>query len=233
MKNVFALSSALLVASALAVAAAADLSSSESKRLDEATTVIREFKAAPDKGIPEDLWGRAECVTVIPSLKKAAFVFGGEYGKGVMSCRNGRAWSAPIFVELEKGSAGFQIGAEQVDLVLLMMNRDGVDKLLGDKVNLGADASVAAGPVGRTASASTDARLTAGILAYSRAQGAFAGINLSGGVLRPEKSANERAYGASTAARDVLFASNVAVPPPAQAFVRTLAAETRATTGRK
>jgi lipid-binding SYLF domain-containing protein len=231
MKNVFALSSAVLVASA--AVAAADLSSSETKRLNEATAVVREFRAAPDKGIPENLWSRAECVTVIPTLKKAAFIVGGEFGKGVMSCRSGQTWSAPIFVELEKGSAGLQIGAEQADLVLLMMNREGVDKLLSDKVNLGADASVAAGPVGRTASASTDAELKAGILAYSRAQGAFAGINVSGGVLRPDKSANERAYGASVAPRDVLFKTGIATPAPAQAFVRTLAEESRATTGRK
>ena len=230
MRQVLALSTILLMSGA---AAAADLSSSESKRLTEATTVIREFKAAPDKGIPENLWSKAECVTVIPRMKKAAFIVGGEYGKGVMSCRTGQTWSAPIFVELEKGSAGFQIGAEEVDLVLLMMNRSGVDKLLSDKVNLGADASIAAGPVGRTASAATDAQLSAGILAYSRAQGAFAGINLSGGVLRPEKSANEAAYGKSVDARDVLFKGSVPVPAAAQTFVRTLAEESRATTGRK
>jgi lipid-binding SYLF domain-containing protein len=213
--------------------ASAQPSASETKRLDEATSVLREFQATPDKGIPEPLWSRAECVTVIPNLKKAAFVFGGEYGKGVMSCRENGRWSAPVFIELEKGSAGFQIGAEQVDLVLLMMNREGVDKLLKDKVNLGADASIAAGPVGRTASAGTDAELHAGILAYSRAQGAFAGINLSGGALRADKSANERVYGQTVAPSDVLFGNAVAVPPSAQAFVRRLSLETRATTGRK
>lgn len=231
MRQVLALSSALLLASA--VTGAADLSSTEAKRLSQATTVVREFKATPDAGIPESLWSRAECVTVTPNLKKAAFIVGGEYGKGVMSCRRGRTWSAPVFVELAKGSAGPQIGAEQSDVVLLMMNRQGVEKLLSDKVNLGADASVAAGPVGRTASASTDAQLKAGILAYSRATGAFAGINLSGGVLRPDKDANDRAYGTSIAARDVLFTSDVAVPASAQAFVRTLAEESRATSGRK
>jgi lipid-binding SYLF domain-containing protein len=230
MNKVLVLSSVLLLASAVG---ATDLSSSESKRLSNATNVVREFKSAPDQGIPERLWSRAECVTVIPNLKKAAFIVGGEYGKGVMSCRSGQTWSAPIFVELQKGSAGFQIGAEQVDLVLLMMNRDGIDKLLNNKVTLGADASVAAGPVGRTASAGTDAQLSAGILAYSRAQGAFAGINLSGGVLRPDQSANEAAYGTSIATRDVLFKSGVAVPAAAQDFVRTLAQESRATTGRK
>src|SRR5438067_11980735 len=195
MRNVSKLigvSSVLLLS---AVAALAEVSSSESKRLSDAATVVREFRAAPDKGIPEDLWNKAECVAVIPSVKKAAFIIGGEFGKGVMSCRNGQAWSAPVFLELQKGSAGFQIGAEQVDLVLLMMNRSGVDKLLSDKVNLGADASIAAGPVGRTGAAATDARMTAEILAYSRAKGLFAGIDLSGGSLRPDREANAGAYG--------------------------------------
>ena len=127
MRKVLALPSVLLLASAVA---ATDLSSSESKRLSDATNVVREFKGAPDQGIPERLWSRAECVTVIPDLKKIAFIVGGEYGKGVMSCRSGQTWSAPIFVELQKGSAGFQIGAEQVDLVLL--NR--ADPLLLKKI---------------------------------------------------------------------------------------------------
>jgi lipid-binding SYLF domain-containing protein len=216
-----------------AAAASADVSSSEAKRLEAAAAAVRELRAAPDKGVPEDLWGRAECVAVIPGLKKAAFIVGGEYGKGVISCRNGPNWSAPVFIELEKGSAGFQIGAEQVDVVLLMMNRSGVDKLLNDKINLGADASLAAGPIGRAASASTDARLSAEILAYSRAKGIFAGINLSGGVLRPDKDANTHAYGPSVTAHDVLFKPGVAAPPAAEAFLRTLREESRATTGKK
>jgi len=210
----------------------ADVSSSDAKRLSEASTVVRELRAAPDKGIPEDLWNKAECVAVIPGLKKAAFMIGGEFGKGVVSCRSGQTWSAPVFIELQKGSAGFQIGVEQVDLVLLVMNRRGVEKLLENKINLGADASVAAGPVGRTASASTDGKLTAEILAYSRAKGAFAGINLSGGVIRPDKDANGAAYGA-TAPRDVLFENRAPAPAAAEAFIRTLKEETAATTGRK
>ena len=216
-----------------AATAFADLSSSESKRLSTAATVVRELRAMPDKGIPEDTWNRAECVAVIPGLKKAAFILGGEFGKGVVSCRSGKTWSAPIFLELQKGSAGFQIGAEQIDLVLLMMNRDGVDKLLNDKVNLGGDASIAAGPVGRDAAASTGPRLSTAILAYSRAQGAFAGIDLSGGVLRPDKGANEKAYGAAVTSRDVLFTGKVTPPAAAEAFLRTLREETRATSGRK
>jgi lipid-binding SYLF domain-containing protein len=214
-------------------AALADVSSSEAKRLGDAATVVSELRSAPDKGIPEDLWNKAECVAVVPGVKKAAFIIGGEFGKGVLSCRTGQNWSAPIFLELQKGSAGFQIGAEQVDLVLLIMNRRGVDKLLDNKVTLGADASVAAGPVGRAASAATDAKLTAEMLAYSRAKGAFAGINLSGGVMRPDKDANEHAYGPSVTARDVLFKNDVPPPAAAQTFLRTLREESRATTGRK
>lgn len=230
MRYPFAVLSALLLAS---IATAADLTQAEMKRVTDATNVVQQFTASPDRSIPENLWSRAECVAVIPGLKKAAFGIGGEYGKGVLSCRTGQAWSAPIFIALEKGSAGFQIGAEQADIVLLMMNRDGVNKLLADKVSLGGDASIAAGPVGRTASAETDAQLGAGILAYSHAKGAFAGINLSGGVLRPEKSVDEHAYGSGVTARDVLFGRGVPVPAFARTFVRSLAAETRATTGRK
>jgi lipid-binding SYLF domain-containing protein len=230
MKRMTALSIGVLLSS---TAAWADISSSAAKRLDEASTVVRELRAIPDKGIPEDTWNRAECVAVIPGLKKAAFGIGGEFGRGVVSCRSGKAWSAPIFIELEKGSAGFQIGAEQIDLVLLMMNRNGVDKLLANKVNLGADASIAAGPVGRAGAASTDAKMTAEILAYSRAKGLFAGIDLSGGLLQPDKDANKDAYGSDVTPRDVLFTSKVSAPPAAQAFVRTLGGEAKATTGRK
>jgi len=230
MKRIAVLSFILLAASS---AALAEISASEAKRLGEAATVVREFRTTPDKGIPEDLWNRADCIAVIPGLKKAAFIIGGEFGKGVLSCRANQTWSAPIFLELQKGSAGFQLGAEEIDLVLLMMNRRGVDRLLENKVNLGADASVAAGPVGRAASASTDARMTAEILAYSRAHGVFAGINLSGGVLRPDKDANVNAYGSTAATRDVLFSSRVTAPPQAEPFVQALREESRGTSGRK
>jgi lipid-binding SYLF domain-containing protein len=216
-----------------ASAALADMTASEAKRLNEAASVVRELRAIPEKGIPEDTWNRAECVAVIPSLKKAAFIVGGEFGKGVVSCRSGQTWSAPLFLEMQKGSAGLQVGAEQIDLVLLMMNRKGVERLLDNKLNLGADASVAAGPVGRAGSASTDARLTAEILAYSRAQGAFAGIDVSGGVLRADKDANENTYGRAATSRDVLFTNRIAAPQAADALLRVLKEESRATTGRK
>ena len=204
----------------------------ETSRLRNAVTVLNDLRDTPDKGIPEDLWNKADCVAVIPSVKKAAFVFGGEYGKGVMSCRNGKGWSAPIFLELEKGSWGFQIGAQQIDLVLLVMNRSGVEKMLQDKVSLGADASVAAGPVGRAAAASTNAQMSAQILSYSRAQGLFAGIDLSGGVLKPDNDANREVYKDANP-RDVLLGGNTPVPSMARDFVNALGREARATTGRK
>ncbi len=204
----------------------------QTSRLRNATTVLSELRGTPDKGIPEDLWNKAECIAVIPSVKKAAFIVGGEYGKGVMSCRSAKGWSAPLFLELEKGSWGFQVGAQEIDLVLLVMNRRGVEKLLEDKVSLGADASVAAGPIGRAAGAHTDAQMSAEILSYSRAQGLFAGIDLSGGVLKPDKDANRELY-KTAEPRDVLFGGKVAIPSIARDFERSLNNETRATTGRR
>ena len=203
----------------------------QTSRLKNATAVVNELRAAPDKGIPEDLWNKAECVGVIPSVKKAAFIIGGEYGRGVMSCRAGKGWSAPVFLELEKGSWGFQIGAQEIDLVLLVMNRRGVEKLLDSKVALGADASVAAGPIGRAAGASTDAQMSAEILSYSRAQGLFAGIDISGGMLKPDTDANKEIYH-DVSPRDILLGGKEPVPAIAQDFVRTLSREFRATTGR-
>ena len=181
---------ATTIAMALATAGlyAAPLSTSETKRINEAATVLKEIHAVPDKDIPQELWDKARCVIVVPSLKKAAFVLGGEYGKGLMSCRRaGEGWSAPVFMQLAKGSWGLQIGAQSIDLVLLVMNERGMDKLLQDKVTLGAEASVAAGPVGRDARAATDAQMNAEILAYSRTQGLFAGIDVSGGILQDQR----------------------------------------------
>src|SRR6476469_3944863 len=195
----------VIVMSLAAVAIAplrAAVSTAEKRRIEDAATVLTEISAVPEKGVPQDLWNKAACVMVIPSLKKAAFVFGGEYGKGLMSCRKGGGWSAPVFMRLEKGSWGLQIGAQSIDLVLLVNNESGMKKLLGNKVTLGAEASVAAGPVGRDARAATDAQMKAEILSYSRAQGLFAGINLSGGVLRPDSDDNEDLYGRKIAAAD-------------------------------
>jgi lipid-binding SYLF domain-containing protein len=225
------LTCALLLVTSSAFAA---LTKEEIKRLDEAAAILTELRNTPDKDIPQQLWEKAECVIVIPSMKKAAFVVGGEYGAGVMSCRNTADWSAPIFMQLAKGSWGLQIGAQQVDLVLLIMNRRGVDKLLQDKVSLGADASVAAGPLGRSANAATNAQMNAEMLSYSRAQGVFAGIDLSGGVLRPDKDANAHAYGTKVEARDVVIGGRrVETPVAANAFLGALRRDVRATTGKK
>ena len=224
---------ACAVLAVFASSAFAALSKDEVKRLSEAGAIVTELRNTPEKGIPEELWNKAQCVIVIPSMKKAAFVVGGEYGSGVMSCRT-NGWSAPVFMQLAKGSWGLQIGAESTDLVLLIMNRRGLDKLLEDKVSLGADASVAAGPVGRAAAAATDAQMSAEMLSYSRSQGVFAGIDLSGGTLHPDKEALARAYGPSVNARDVVTGTaHVAALEQATPFLRALRQETRATSGRK
>lgn len=216
----------------VASSASAALSRDDGKRLNESATVVTELRDAP-AGIPDELWTKAECVVVVPSLKKAAFIVGGEAGSGVMSCRHGNGWSAPVFMHLAKGSFGLQIGAERVDLVLLIMNQRGADAMLKDKVSLGADASIAAGPVGRSAEGATDAQLRAEVLSYSRSQGLFAGIDLSGGVLSPDGKADARAYGATLTARDIVDANkHVAPPPAAQPFLTSLARHVQATATR-
>jgi lipid-binding SYLF domain-containing protein len=218
----------------LATSAFAALKGDEVKRLGDAANVLSALRAAPDAGIPENLWNRARCVVVIPSMKKAAFVIGGESGSGVMSCRRATGWSAPVFMRLAKGSVGLQIGAQQVDLVLLVMNQGGADRLLENKVALGADASLAAGPVGRSANAATDAQMKAEMLSYSRAQGLFAGIDLSGGVLQPDTDADARAYGPGLTARDIVNGGpTIPVPAAAGTFVRALGRDVAATSGRK
>ena len=215
-----------IIACAVLVAATATLSAAISdklkSRIDEAATVLTEIHAAPDKDIPQELWDRAACVIVVPSLKKAAFVFGGEYGKGLMSCHKGGAWSAPVFMQLQKGSWGLQIGAQSIDLVLLVNNERGMKKLLGNKVTLGAEASVAAGPVGRDARAATDAQMNSEILSYSRTQGLFAGINLSGGVLKPDGDDNKELYGRKVSPADVLTGPAITPPAAVAAFMKAL-----------
>ena len=159
----------------------------------------------------------------MPGVKKAALVVGGEYGRGVVSCRTDRAWSAPVFMTLEKGSIGAQIGAESTDVVLLVMNERGMERLLQDHLTLGVDASIAAGPVGRSGSAATDAELTAEMLSYSRARGLFAGVDLSGGVLRSDTAADRQVYGRTISSRDVLMAKlQVAAPPSAASLMAAL-----------
>ena len=217
---------ALVFSSFAATTAFAALSTGEQKRLTDSAGVVSAIRNA-DNGIPEDLWDKAACVIVIPDMKKAAFIVGGEYGKGVMSCRTANGWSSPVFMELEKGSWGFQAGAEEIDLVLLVTDKDAAAKMLNNKVSLGADASVAAGPVGRAAAASTTGTL-ATVLSYSRTKGLFGGINLSGGALKADKDSNTYAYGNAVPENVLNGAPKLAA---ATAFVNTLGASTRATTG--
>jgi lipid-binding SYLF domain-containing protein len=186
------------------------------KRLDAAADTLTEIMSAPDKGIPQDLLEKAECIVVVPGLKKGAFIIGAKYGKGFMSCRkpNGVGWSAPGSIRVEGGSFGFQIGGSETDVVLLVMNQNGAKKLLSSKFTVGADASAAAGPVGRTSSAATDAQLHAEILTYSRARGLFAGISLEGATLRQDDEWNKDLYGKTISNNDLVMSDT---PPPAPA----------------
>ena len=190
------------------------------ERLAQSATVFSEVMSTPDKGIPQDLLGKAQCVIIVPGAKKLAFVVGGEYGRGFATCRQegGMGWGAPGAVRVEGGSVGFQIGGSSTDVVMLVMNRNGMNKLMGDKFTLGADASVAAGPVGRTANADTDVRMSAEILAWSRAKGLFAGISLSGATLRNDADVNAELYGRKIDNRAVL--SGQVAPPPAAEGLR-------------
>ena len=174
------------------------------RRLNEAAVVFSEVMATPDKGIPEDLLANARCIVIVPSLKTAAFVVGAKYGKGYVSCRRAGGWSAPGTVIIEGGSFGFQIGGSSTDVIMLVMNQGGEDKLLSDKFTLGADASIAAGPVGRTAEAQTDLQMHAEILSWSRSQGLFAGVALEGATLRQDLSDNAQIYGRKLDNREIL-----------------------------
>lgn len=176
------------------------------KRLRESASVLSEIMAAPDKGIPQDLMERAHCIVVVPSLKTGAFIVGAKYGKGFISCRNrgGPGWSAPASVRIEGGSVGFQIGGSMTDLIMLVMSERGAEKLLESKFTLGAEGSVAAGPVGRTATAQTDAQMHAEILSWSRSQGLFAGLALEGATLREDLDDNADLYGSKLENRDIV-----------------------------
>jgi len=216
------LMAALLLGALATAPISAALSTSETKRIEDAATVLRELHTAPDQDVPLDLWEKASCVMVVPSLKKAAFIFGGEYGKGLMSCRNNGVWSPPVFMRIGKGSWGLQFGAQTVDLVLLVMNDKGVEQLLRNRVSLGAEASIAAGPVGRDARAATDLQLRAEILSYSRTQGIFAGINLSGGVIRDDRDDNADLYGKGITAKQILLDGRVQLPGITRQFIEAL-----------
>jgi len=189
---------------------------------EKAAKVFGEIMGTPDKGIPTDLLNKAECVAVFPGVVKAGFIVGGKAGRGVASCRTPSGWSAPAFLEIKGGSVGLQIGGSSTELVLLFMNTNGLKKLVNNKVELGADASVAAGPVGREAAASTDASMSAEILSYSRSKGLFAGISLKGSVVSAEKSDMEDTYGKGVTALQVLAASNSRAPSEVQVFANKL-----------
>ncbi len=184
---------------------------SAAARLKDTADVMSAIMATPDKAIPKELLGKCQCIVIVPGMKKAAFIVGANFGRGFMMCRlaSGKGWSAPAAVRAEGGSFGFQIGGSETDVVALIMNTGGVDKLLSDKVTLGADASVAAGPVGRTSSANTDAQMKAEILSYSRAQGLFAGIALTGATLRPDNEANAELYGKGVTNRQIVEGAKV------------------------
>jgi lipid-binding SYLF domain-containing protein len=193
------------------------------KRLDEAAAVFSEIMAAPDKGIPQELLEKAHCVVIVPGLKTAAFVVGGKYGKGYLSCRNagGAGWSAPGTVRIEGGSVGFQIGGSETDLIMLVMNERGAKKLLESKFTLGAEGSVAAGPVGRTATAQTDLQMKADILSWSRSQGLFAGLALEGATLRQDLKDNAVLYGKKLENREIVT-KGVRVPHAAAKLIGLL-----------
>jgi len=213
----------LLLIAAVALTPLLAKDSDSTKRLDAAATVFSEVMDAPDKSIPEDLLEHAFCVVVVPDLKTAAFFFGAKYGKGYLSCRNkvGPGWSAPGTVRIEGGSVGFQIGGESTDLIMLVMNERGADKLLSSKFTLGAEGSVAAGPVGRTATAQTDAQMHADILSWSRSQGLFAGLALEGATLRQDLDDNASIYGEKLENRDIVR-SKRPVPPEAKRLIHLL-----------
>jgi len=196
----------------------ADDREDEEKRVKNSAEVLDEIMSAPDKGVPENIMQNAVCVGVAPSLKKGGFVFGAEYGKGVATCRTATGWSAPAPFKVVGGSWGLQIGGEAVDLVMLIMNNDGMEKLLSSKFKLGADASVAAGPVGRHAEGETDWKMRAEVLTYSRARGAFAGLTVNGAVIEQDNDATRAFYGRETSFRDILQGS-VAAPAGSESFL--------------
>lgn len=216
---------AILTLASLTFADEDDRQKREQDRLQNADLVMQEILKVPDN-IPQGLLDRARCVIVMPSVLKAAFVIGGSYGRGAMVCRTGKnfsgPWGAPAMYALEGGSVGFQIGGEATDFVFLVMNDRGADSLLHSDVRLGADASAAAGPVGRSASADTDAYMRSEILSYSRARGAFAGVSLEGSTLRPDSGANRALYGRSISAAEIVEGSEVQPPSNAHDLIAIL-----------
>jgi SH3 domain-containing YSC84-like protein 1 len=215
--------SVALVASAFASSGRSD----DIERIRNATQVFREIMATPDKAIPRELLESAKCIAIIPGEKKAAFVVGANYGKGIATCRTAESWSSPLFVALGGGSIGFQIGGSSTDLVMIFRNEKGLRSLLSDKFKIGADATAAAGPVGRHAAADTDAKMNAEILTYSRSKGLFAGVSLDGAVVQADQTGNHAMYGGNFNRREILNGS-VRVPEAAEPLLREIAQYTRA-----
>jgi lipid-binding SYLF domain-containing protein len=210
----------VILAAALAIAPMLAKDSEPVKRLDEASAVFSEIMATPDKGIPQDMLENAHCIVIVPGLKTGAFLVGAKYGKGYLSCRSktGPGWSAPGTVRIEGGSVGFQMGGSKTDLIMLVMNERGADKLLSSKFTLGAGGSVAAGPVGRTATAQTDAQMHAEILSWSRSQGLFAGLALEGATLRQDLDDNATLYGSKVENRTIVT-TEIPIPKPAAKLI--------------
>jgi lipid-binding SYLF domain-containing protein len=211
----------LAFGASLILSASAMLADTAQKNLSDAAKVFDEVMSTPDKGIPQDLLSKAECIVIIPDMKKAAFVVGGEYGRGFAECRKGTSWGPPMAVRMEGGSVGFQIGGESTDLVMLVMNKNAMGKLLEDKFTLGGDASIAAGPVGRTAAAATNLRMDAEILSWSRSKGLFGGVSLKGATLRNDLSSNEELYGKKIHNKE-LYDSDTKPPAAADVLISAL-----------
>jgi len=211
----------MILAATLAIAPLMAHDNDSAKRLDEAAVVFSEVMATPDKGIPQDLLADAHCIVIVPALKTAAFLVGAKYGKGYVSCRHKNGWSAPGTVRIEGGSFGFQIGGSSTDVIMLVMNQGGEDKLLSSKFTLGGEGSVAAGPVGRTAAAQTDLQMHAEILSWSRTQGLFAGVALEGATLRQDLTDNAQLYGRKLDNREILR-SHMRTPPAAAKLIAEL-----------
>jgi SH3 domain-containing YSC84-like protein 1 len=221
----FAVLTLFVLFSALYPAIAADDQSKDSKvadRLQASADVLNEIQGAPDKGIPEHILNSSECVAVVPSMLKGGFIFGAKYGRGIASCRTAKGWSAPAFFTIGGGSFGLQIGGQAVDLVLLIMNKNGVQHLLSSEFALGADASVAAGPVGREAEGDTDWKMRSEVLTYSRARGVFAGVTLNGAVVKQDKNSTREFYGHMVTTKASLT-GEVDPPAGANAFLTILA----------
>jgi SH3 domain-containing YSC84-like protein 1 len=213
--------SIVLIVSAVLPVMAASSRSDDVSRIRSATDVFREVMATPDKAIPQDLLSDARCIAIIPGEKKAAFIVGGKYGKGLVTCRTPRGWSAPAFLAIGGGSYGFQIGGSSTDIVMVFTNIRGLDSLLSDKFKIGANAEAAAGPVGRYAAASTDIKLHSEILTYSRSRGLFGGVSLDGSVVQPDSSGNEALYGDHIGTKEIVD-GHVPVPMAAHPLIRDL-----------